>query len=64
MERSRDACKERARNNGVRMDRDIDHFVGVRDGVLQIRREYLAGQGVEMVEAYWFYRDAGMHVHG
>ena len=64
MERSRGPCKERVWNRGVRMYRDIYNVVERRGGVLQIRSEYLARQGVEMVEAYWFLRDAGMRAHG
>ena len=44
------------------MDRDIHHAVGRRDGVLQSRMAYLAGQGMEIVEAYWFFRDVATHL--
>ena len=64
MERGWGAYKERARSHGGRMNRDILHAVGRRDGGLENRRAYLVGQGMEMVEACWVLRDAGMRLHG
>ena len=64
MERARDACRGRAWNHGVRTDHDIRRAVGEHDGVFQSRGAYLAVQGMEMVEKYWFLRDVGMHFDG
>ena len=64
MEKSWDAGKERARNHGVRLDRDIHLAVGRHDGVLQSRRAYLASKGTETVEVCWLYHDVGMRFHG
>ena len=64
MDRSRNACREGAWNPGLRMDREIHHAVKRRDGALQIRRAYFAGQEVEMVEVRWFFRDVGVNFHG
>ena len=60
----RDACRKRARKDGLKMDRDNPRAVGRRDGVLQIRRAHLVGQGMEMVDLYEFSLDDEMHFRG
>ena len=60
----RDACRKRARKDGLKMDRDNPRAVGRRDGVLHIRRAHLAGQGMEMVDLYEFPPNDEMHFRG
>ena len=62
-ERSRGTCREGVRAHGLRTYRDIRRGFERNGGVLQIRRAYLAGRGVELVEVYWFPRDVGAQFH-